>query len=238
MHALVAHDFHVINLDARGHGDSDWSPTGDYRLEDLSADLMAIIEKLAGPPALVGASMGGATALHAIGNSVGKQIARAMILVDIVPRLESEGSRKIGNFMRANPDGFANLEEAADAVAAYNPNRPRPRDPTGLMKNLRRRDDGRLHWHWDPRLLQAPTKPEPPTFVDKLVAACPDIKVPSMLVRGLESDIVSDQGVADIRRLIPQIEVFDVEGAGHMVAGDKNDAFNEAVIDFLRRTSQ
>jgi pimeloyl-ACP methyl ester carboxylesterase len=233
-HSLIAQGFHVINLDARGHGDSDWSREGRYRLEDLAADLRAVIATLPAPPVLVGASMGGATSLFAIGNS-DATIARGLVMVDIVPRVEAEGGRRIGTFMRANPDGFASVEEAAEAVARYYPHRPRPKDPGGLMKNLRRRDDGRLYWHWDPRILDQPEKPEPPSFTDRLLAACAGVTVPTLLVRGLNSDIVSDAGVAEFRARLPQLEVFDVAGAAHMVAGDRNDAFNQGVISFLQR---
>lgn len=239
MRELVAQGFHVINLDARGHGDSGWSPDADYELTTLADDLHAVIATLPAPPALVGASMGGATALYAVGNRA-EPIARALVLVDIVPRIEREGADKIGAFMRANPEGFATLEDAADAVAAYYPHRPRPKDPGGLMKNLRRRDDGRLHWHWDPRLFGAPRKdkpPEPPRFTDQLLDACSGVAIPALLVRGLSSDIVSDAGIAEFKRHLPQLEVFDVAGAGHMVAGDRNDAFNQGVVSFLRRTA-
>jgi len=238
MRELVAQGFHVINLDARGHSDSDWSPDADYGLATLAEDLKAVIATLASPPALVGASMGGATSLYAIGNTK-ERIARALVMVDIVPRIEQAGGEKIGAFMRANPEGFATLEEAADAVSKYYPHRPRPKDPSGLMKNLRRRDDGRLHWHWDPKLFARPrqdTPPEPPRFTDQLLSACPGVHVPTLLVRGLSSDIVGDEGVAQFKQHLPQLEVFDVAGAGHMVAGDRNDAFNQGVVGFLKRT--
>ena len=59
--------------------------------------------------------------------------------------------------------------------------------------------------------------------------------LPVLLVRGLKSDVVSDAGVAAFRALLPALEVADVGGAGHMVAGDRNDAFNASVIAFLMR---
>lgn len=235
MRELVAQGFHVINLDARGHGDSGWSPDGDYSLATLSADLRAVIATLPALPALVGASMGGATALYTVGNSP-EPVARALVLVDIVPRIEAEGGAKIGAFMRANPEGFATLAEAADVVAAYYPHRPRPKDPSGLMKNLRKHEDGRLYWHWDPRMMTTRSgNPEPPSFSRQLLDACAGVKIPSLLVRGLKSDIVGDAGVREFKAALPLLEVFDVSGAGHMVAGDRNDAFNEGVISFLRR---
>ena len=234
MRELLAEGYQVISLDTRGHGDSDWSPEGDYGLESLAADLHAVIATLSAPPALVGASLGGATGLFAVGNSTEK-IASALVLVDIVPRPDPAGSERIRNFMRSRPDGFATLEEAADAVAAYNPHRPRPKDTTGLMKNLRLRPDGRLYWHWDPRIVQTPTRLEPPQFVGPLLDAAKRVRIPTLLVRGLMSDVVSEAGVAELLQSLPGLEVCDVVEAGHMVAGDRNDAFNRGVSTFLRR---
>jgi pimeloyl-ACP methyl ester carboxylesterase len=234
MRELVERGYHVINLDARGHGDSDWAPDGNYSLDALASDLHAVIATLEAPPALVGASMGGATSLVTVGNSP-TRIAAAMVLVDVIPRLNREGAAKIVAFMNANPDGFADIEAAADAVAAYNPHRPRPKDVSGLMKNLRLREDGRLHWHWDPKFVRRPTKVEPPMLAAQLLEAASRVRVPTLLVRGMQSDIVTEEGVEEFRRLLPTLEVYDVMGAGHMVAGDKNDVFNQGVVSFLQR---
>jgi pimeloyl-ACP methyl ester carboxylesterase len=231
---LARQGYHVINYDARGHGDSDWSPQGEYSLEIFAADLREIIRTLPRPPALVGASMGAATSLFAVGNSP-PHLVEAMVLVDFVPQVEREGSERIRNFMNANLGGFASLEEAADAVSAYYPHRPRPKDYSGLMKNLRRRDDGRLYWHWDPRFVANRDRGEPPQFSSKLADAATRIRVPTLLVRGLLSDIVSERGVASLKAQMPSLEVYDVAGAAHMVAGDKNDKFNQGVIGFLQR---
>ncbi len=234
MVALVEAGYRVVNYDARGHGDSDWSPDGEYSFPLLAADLGAVLGAIEGPAALVGASMGGMTGFYAIGSSPAP-IARALVMVDIVLRPAASGAAKIRGFMTAHRDGFASLEEAVAAVAAYNPDRPRPSDPAGLLKNLRRRDDGRLYWHWDPRLLEVRPSAEPPEAGGALVRVAANVRVPTLLVRGGHSDIVDEAGVADMRRLVPQTEIHEVPGAGHMVAGDRNDVFNEGVLAFLRR---
>jgi pimeloyl-ACP methyl ester carboxylesterase len=234
MRQLLAEGYHVISLDARGHGDSDWSPSGEYALPALADDLQAVLATLPSLPALVGASLGGCTGLYAVGNST-VPIARALVMVDVVPRPERAGAERIINFMRSRPEGFATVEEAADAVAAYNPNRPRPSDPSGLLKNLRRRADGRLHWHWDPEVVWTSRQLEPPMFTEPLLDAATRVRIPTMLVRGMLSDVVSDAGIEEFRNLMPALEVCDVAGAGHMVAGDRNDAFNSAVCGFLAR---
>lgn len=232
MHKLAARGYHVVNFDARGHGDSEWAPDGDYSSEALASDLRAVLATVGRPVALVGASMGGMTSFYAIGSS-DHPIADVLVMVDIVLRPADAGVSKIQKFMCANPNGFASLAEAADAVAAYNPDRPRPKDPTGLLKNLRQREDGRLYWHWDPRMMEADPSAEPPSYSDRLIALSHRVTVPTLLVKGGKSDIVDDQGVAEMLRLVPQTKVHEVAGAGHMVAGDKNDAFIDGVIEFL-----
>lgn len=234
MRKLVERGYRVVNFDARGHGESDWSPTGDYSAPARAADLRAVLATVKGPAALVGASMGGAASFYAVATS-DHPIATALVMVDIALRPAKVGADKIRKFMTAHSDGFATLEEAADAVAAYNPDRPRPSDPGGLRKNLRLREDGRLHWHWDPRLIQTRPSAEPPANVSDLAAVSGGVTLPTLLVRGGHSDIVDDAAVEEMRRLVPQTEVFDVPGAGHMVAGDRNDAFNAGVIAFLDR---
>jgi pimeloyl-ACP methyl ester carboxylesterase len=234
MRQLVLRGYHVINLDARGHGDSQWAADGDYSLEVLAKDLECVIETLKSRPALVGASMGGATALLVAGAHA-NPVAAALVLVDIVPRIDTGGAAKIRSFMSSGGKGFGTLQEASDAVAAYNPHRPRPKSNAGLMKNLRLRIDGRLYWHWDPRVLQQVRHAEPPLFADRLNSAAEQVRIPTLLVRGLESDIVTEAAVTDFRAHLPQLEVFDVSGAGHMVAGDKNDAFNQGVFEFMQR---
>lgn len=224
----------ALSYDARGHGDSDWSPDGDYRISRLAEDLRSVRAALASKVALVGASMGGVTGLQAVGNEP-TDFADALVLVDIVPRPAAAGTNKIRAFMLAHQDGFATIEEAADAVAAYNPARPRPKDVSGLGKNLRLRDDGRYYWHWDPRLLSTSPASEPPAFQEPLVEASARVKIPTMLVKGGQSDIVDDVGVREMCRLIPQTELCEVPGAGHMVVGDRNDAFNDGLFEFLHR---
>jgi pimeloyl-ACP methyl ester carboxylesterase len=231
---LVAEGYFVICPDARGHGDSAWAEDGNYRLDAFAADLRAIMGTLEKRPALTGASLGGGTSLLVVGTG-SVPAASALVLVDIVPRPDPAGVGNIVRFMGSNPEGFANLDEAAEAVTAYNPHRPRTTDHSGLMKNLRLRADGRLYWHWDPKFLAPEFRLDPEEYQAQLDAATLGVRVPTLLVRGAMSDIVSEEAAAALQRAIPGCELVDVAGAGHMVAGDKNDVFNAAVSGFLRR---
>lgn len=233
--------WHTWSLDLRGHGDSEWSPEGDYTMDAFSADVAAVARALPHPPVLVGASLGGLASMVAIGEAdVQTDVARGLVLVDVAHRMEDEGREKIGAFMIQNmAEGFATLDEAADAIAAYNPHRPRPKDLTGLAKNLRQRD-GRWYWHWDPAFITGKfgSTDETRSSVvapDRLERAARALQVPTLLVRGRQSDLLSEEGAQEFLSIVPQSEYADVSGAGHMVAGDRNEVFNQAIFDFLDR---
>jgi pimeloyl-ACP methyl ester carboxylesterase len=229
---LAAAGWATVALDARGHGDSDWAPDGDYTLDALAADLRRVVATLDERPVLVGASLGGMTSLLAQAADPG--LARGLVLVDVTPTTEAAGTAEITEFMRSGTAGFATLEEAAAAVAAYNPDRRRPPRPEGLHRNLRQRD-GRWYWHWDPSLLDS-RQTDPQTLADnarRARCAARGLRVPTLLVRGRQSRVVSAAGARELLALVPSARQVDVDGAGHMVAGDDNDVFGEHLLEFL-----
>jgi len=154
--------------------------------------------------------------------------------------LEAGGADRIHTFMAKNVEaGFGSLDEVADAIAAYNPHRKRPSDLGGLRKNLRFRD-GRWYWHWDPTFISggAAQPPSEINDVERLDAAVAKIEssgIPLMLIRGRTSDLVTKEKAETFLEQHPTADFVDVSGAGHMVAGDRNDAFTEAVVSFLGR---
>lgn len=233
--ALAGRGYFVLNLDARGHGESDWDPDGDYSMDAFVADLAAVCGELKRAPILVGASLGGSTSLIAVGEGRLSPPPIALVLVDIVTRPDPEGVQRIVDFMRANPEGFADLEEAQAAVAAYNPHRKRPSGSGGLTRNLRPGKNGRLFWHWDPAFMAGPRRLGPDTMRDRSPTAARSIRIPTLLISGGVSEIVTDEGIEDLKALIPHLEVAKVAEAGHMIAGDANDVFNAALLDFLER---
>ncbi|SGB84290.1 alpha/beta fold hydrolase [Mycobacterium tuberculosis] len=237
--AVAERGWQAVTIDLRGHGESDWSSEGDYRLVSFAGDIQEVLRNLPGQPALVGASLGGFAAMLLAGE-LSPGIASAVVLVDIVPNMDLAGASRIHAFMAERVEsGFGSLDEVADVIANYNPHRPRPSDPDGLVANLRRRGD-RWYWHWDPQFIGgiAAFPPIEVTDVDRMNAAVATIlrdEVPVLLVRGQVSDIVRQESADQFLSRFPQVEFTDVRGAGHMVAGDRNDAFAGAVLDFLAR---
>jgi len=232
MRHLAGAGFRVINYVARGHGQSDWSPDGKYPIDRRWADMSLIANSVREPLAIVGASMGGISALHGV--SMGFR-PDALVLVDISPNPDRAGMQRVHDFMASGLEGFATLQDAADAVAAYNPGRAQPGKVDGLRKNLRQRDDGRWYWHWDPGMVRLDIEQEHRAVLATMEGLRAAADLPVLLVRGLQSDVVTEDALAEFKVRFPKLEAVEISGAGHMVAGDKNDVFNGAVVEFLSR---
>lgn len=227
--ALARAGWHGITADARGHGDSGQRADGDYHYDQLVDDLVRVARSSGETPVFVGASMGGllgiaAQALHAP--------FRALVLVDITPRWENAGVERILAFMRAHPGGFASYDEAADEIARYLPHRAERKSETSLRQLLVRGDDGRLRWHWDARMLDFATRDADQLQRD-LLAAAAMIRVPTLLISGGRSDIVSTETIAEFLAHVPHATHVRLDQATHMVAGDANDTFSQVILDFV-----
>jgi pimeloyl-ACP methyl ester carboxylesterase len=238
---LAREGFRAVTFDQRGHGDSDRAPDQAYSFIDFAADAAALARGIAArmgeKPAVVGASLGGLSSLIASGAADGNPFS-ALILVDVTPRMDPVGVSAVQGFMREKArEGFASVEEAADAIAAYLPHRPRPKSLAGLAKNLRHGADGRFYWHWDPAFIDGPRRIEGAR--EKIEAlgleAAAALAIPALLVRGGSSELVREDQAREFLSLAKGSEFADVAEARHMVAGDSNGAFTAAVLDFLKR---
>jgi len=231
---LAADGWCCLTADARGHGDSGWRADGAYEFAQFIDDLTGLARLSAAAPApakpvLVGASMGGLLGLAA---QAAHEVFRALVLVDITPRWESAGVERIIAFMRAYPDGFASAEEAADAIAHYLPQRRDRKSPARLRSLLVPLANGRLRWHWDPRLLEriaAGSENQQQALLD----AAKQIRVPTLLISGAQSDVVSTETIDEFLSCVPHARHVRVAQATHMIVGDRNDAFVAAVRDFI-----
>lgn len=218
----------AVTFDMRGHGQSDHAPDGDYTADALIADLLACCRALAEPPVLVGASLSGLTALLAAGEQPG--CARGLVLVDMAIDTQRGGMDRVLGFLGGSRDGFDSLERFAEAVAGYTGTPPAPAER--MRRHARRGTDGRWYWHWDPVFLE-----RPPQFPrDRLVAAAARVTVPTLLVRGQASDVVSREDAEATRALLPRARLLDVADAGHMITGGDNDIFATGLADFITTT--
>ena len=235
--ALAEAGFCAITMDHRGHGESSWAPNGEYEMEEFARDLEAVLLHHVERPVLVGASLGGMAALLAQ-HGHARPLARAIVLVDVTPRLNRDNVLRILSFMQQKPDGFGSLEEVSEAIASYLPHRAKKGNLAGLEKNLRRREDGRYVWHWDPKLLETwrPGRDDDEaraTSIHARLEAAAAVEVPMMLVRGRMSDVVTEENARELLAVAPRTKYVDLAGAAHMVAGDRNDAFTSTILEFV-----
>ncbi|WP_414649841.1 alpha/beta fold hydrolase [Dyella sp.] len=230
--ALAAEGCRCVTFDARGHGESGRVADGAYHMQSFVEDLAALARCQPEPPVLVGASMGGLLGMVVAGE-FDPGAFRALVLVDITPRWESSGVERILAFMKAHPDGFASYDEAAEQIALYMPQRRERKTEEQLRPLLRKGDDGRLRWHWDPALLDGLVS-ESERYQPQLFAAAAKLRLPLLLLSGGRSDVVSRDTVNEFLLLVPHARHVELKQATHMLAGDANDAFTREITGFVR----
>ena len=231
---LAEAGYHSVALDLRGHGDSEWDADGDYSIRAYKDDLVSIINEIGKPARLVGASLGGMASLALAGDEINSNLCTALIMVDIGIYPDPVGSDRIVSFMLSGEKGFDSLEDAAKSISDYLPHRKKPKDLEGLKKNLRLKDDGRYYWHWDPRFIRRRPGSRDKGYFDLQLKAAEKVTIPTLLIRGALSDVVTMEDVDYFLSVISHAKFVEIEKAAHMIAGDRNDIFAEEAIKFLK----
>ena len=227
----LCHDYHVLVLDQRGRGDSDWAPDGDYTSRKYIADVAGLCEQLQlDSIILVGHSMGGKNAVISA-SRFPKQVDK-LIVVDAGPEADPRGVARIDKEILVVPEEFGSFE----AVVKYmKPHSPRYSDRVlrrYLTYATRELPNGKFQWRYDFAIREQRrrgTAPPP----DDLWPVLPQIACPTLIVRGVESDLF---GVDVGRRMVEAMadaRVAEVPEAGHMVFEDNPEGFIEAVRGFL-----
>jgi pimeloyl-ACP methyl ester carboxylesterase len=228
---LATHGIRSICPDLRGHGESSWSSTGDYSAPAVRGDLIALIDAVGPPVHLVGASLGGLISI--LTTAARPDLVRSLTLVDVVAKNSRAGEDRVRSFLSARPDGFESLDEVAEAISTYQSHRKRPADNSGLSPYVRARADGRLVWHWDPAFLLKDGLPWTRRRMAALNSAARGITVPTLLVLGGLSDVVDRESLDGFIAQVPHAEVSTIDGAHHMVSGDRNDKFGAEILRFV-----
>jgi flavin reductase (DIM6/NTAB) family NADH-FMN oxidoreductase RutF/pimeloyl-ACP methyl ester carboxylesterase len=228
--ALAEAGRYAISFDLRGHGESDRPSDGKYDFTSFVGDLRAVLEQLSNRPVVVGGSAGGWIAAAAVGEG-GPQCASGLVLVDAAPWLDFAASQRIGDLLKLHVGGFRTVEDAQVAAAQLYRSRKLP-SLEALRSRLILDSNGLLHWNWDARVLGALQLDE---VARRVVAALPHTKIPTLCIRGRESEFVTAAAATQLQALIPGAESVEVEGAGHIVASDQVDSFNATLLEFLER---
>ncbi len=224
--------FHVVTLDQRGHGDTDWAPDGDYSPETQQQDIHAFVQA-AGLTDLVimGLSMGGRNAFTYAASH--PDDTRALVIVDAGPENMRSGSQNIRQFVQQD-DELDSVDAFVERVLRYNPRRDPVQLRGSLAHNLKQLPSGKWTWKYD-RLLRGPSRSmqQDPGAVERLWSYLEGLACPTLVVRGAESDIMDMDMAGSMHERIPNGRLATVPNAGHLVMGDNPSGFEHAVSDFL-----
>jgi pimeloyl-ACP methyl ester carboxylesterase len=222
-------DFHVMALDARGHGESQWAEDGDYSLDAHQRDLDAFAEALGLKGLLlIGHSMGGRNSY--VFTSRHPEVVKALVIVDTGPRMQQQGISRIQSF-RELPDELDSFEEFADRIQEYT-GRTREQVLGALKYSIRRREDGKWTWKYD-KLLRSPGFQAPSWAPEELWECLGRIGCPTLVIRGDNSDLFTQDTLDRMMETIPNSTSAVVPGAGHLVNGDNPAGFLQALRSFL-----
>lgn len=228
--ALALRDhFHIVALDQRGHGDSDWSEAGDYDTAFHVADIQAFTAAIGYHTfILMGLSMGGRNA-YSFAAKYPEKVER-LIVVDVGPDVEAEGRRHIREFLEGT-ETFASFDWLVERVRRFNPRRPEAQIRGSLLNNLKQLEDGRWTWKHDRR--RGIRRDRGGEMNEAAWADLARVKAPTLIVRGAESNILSLQTAVKMRDTLTDSRLVEVPQAGHLVQGDNPVAFERVVREFL-----
>ena len=227
----LSEDYHILALDQRGHGDSDWAADGDYTIEAHQQDIDGFVRAVGLRDFnLIGHSMGGRNSY--VWASRNPHQLRSLVIVDTGPEAVARGRNRIQNF-RELPDELDTLEEFASRVQEYT-GRTREQTLGALKYSIRQRPDGKWSWKYD-KLLRTPGRQGPQWTPEQLWEAVSRIDCPTLVVRGGDSDIFADETMRRMAQVIPACDTVTVPNAGHLVAGDNPVDFLVAVRKLLRQ---
>jgi pimeloyl-ACP methyl ester carboxylesterase len=221
--------YRILALDQRGHGESAWAADGDYGTEAMVQDLKAFVAALKLDRfSLLGLSMGGGVAMHYAGERPAG--LAELVIVDIGPQIEGSGMGRIQTGIRAS-DVFETKDEAFAAARAANPRPPEAHHRHRVDNSLMRMSDGRWTYRYDRAMRTGAGRP--PRDPEAGWRACANINVPTLLIRGELSDILSESVAQRMIETIPDARLVLVRNSGHSVPLDAPDGFLNAARTFL-----
>jgi len=224
--------FRVLALDQRGHGDTSWAIDGDYSPYKYQEDLRAVVEELGlGDITLVGLSMGGRNAFTFAAEN--KNLVKNLIIVDAAPQNQKAGSENIRRFVQQE-DELDSIEDFVKRVMEYNPRRSAKQIRGSIRHNLKQLPSGKWTWKYD-KILRSESKMlnHNQEYVNKLWLYADCINIPTLIVRGSESDVISMNTAEELHKRIINSQLITIEDAGHLVVGDNPSKFGKAVKEFL-----
>jgi len=229
----LADQFHVLVPDLRGHGDSEWAMDEDYSREIMLKDLKSFIDVTGCKPVIIiGLSLGGTIGYKFAADN--PSIVNALVIVDVAPRVEHSGVKRVRNFVEIK-DYFDSIDEMVAAVRTFRPDRTKEQVLGSITRNAKQHSDGRWSWKYDPVLRHQTSRyRQTEKDVSEGWKTLESVTCPTLFVRGSESDIVTPQTAQELVRRMQNASQVTIKNAGHLVTTDNPKGFIEGVNPFLQ----
>jgi pimeloyl-ACP methyl ester carboxylesterase len=208
--------YHVISVDVRGRGDSEWGPPGEYAPPAYVGDLLLMLEALElDRVTLIGTSMGGIVSMI-FASSYPHRVER-LVLNDIGPEIDPGGLKRITDYLADTPNDFGDLAAVAAYYRANYPflaATPEPELIEIAGWAVKPTSDGRLTWKMDPAVRNVPRAGAAARPMD-LWAPFARITACTLVIRGAESDILARDTAERMCRVLPGAKLVEIPGVGH-----------------------
>jgi esterase len=231
---MLRDEYYCVALDQRGHGDSEWEPTADYRFEHQVRDIEGFVDKLAlSRPLVVGHSMGGFAAMgYAIEHA---RSMAGLVLVDVAPELNPEGSVRIREFIRQDRE-LESVDAFIERALKFNPRRNRELLRRSLLHNLRQLPNGKWTWKHDPNRMRGNFEAERQARADFIKKAANRITCPVLVMRGEHSNVLTAESARNFADSLPRGRWVQIPDAGHTIQGDSPRELLRALRPFLNES--
>ena len=227
----LCNDYHVYSVDQRGRGDTDHAPGGDYSTDAFVADLVGFVDAIGLDKfILFGHSMGGRNSM-AFAGQYPERLER-LCIVDIGPRIEPAGGNRITEELRNLPPEFDSFEDALAHVQTGNRFASEPVMRRRLAGQSQELPNGKIGWKFDPAIREQRINGTAAPAAD-LWPTLERITCPTLLVRGMETDLLTEETARQMVDTLAQGTLAEIERAGHMVFEDNPADFIAAVKRWL-----
>jgi pimeloyl-ACP methyl ester carboxylesterase len=222
--------YHVISLDQRGHGESDWSQKRAYSIDDHFSDICRLAEILhLDRMILIGHSMGGRNALFYAACFPEK--VDSLVLVDARPSASQQSSNALMELLVHFPLQADTLEQVVESIREIY-----PLLPYGFARHIashgyKKTEDGKYVPKYDTRMsLQCQRSRY---SVEDLWPFVTSISCPTLIVRGERSPFLSKEDAKNIVDHLPRGSLGEISHSTHVPVQENPEEFNDAVRHFL-----
>ena len=219
--------YHVMAVDMRGHGDSDWDPKSAYLVEDYVKDIEGLAQQLGLQHIVIwGNSTGGRVAQVFAG--LHPELVAAVVSEDVGPERPNQVAESVTRQLKQEDEkGWASEDELLSQLKNSNSRTPEEILRAYAHYGSKRRTDGRIIWKRDPAIGNGFV----PTELWRFVRA---IKSPIIYIVGGRSTIVPLATQVELKKVLPQVEIVTIPGAGHYPSEENPTEFLKIVDAFLK----